>query len=91
MSIDSTTFSGETQQVFEAAMRLPEREREKLADRLYSTLDPSADEEDEKAFEALISRRVAEIEDGTAKLLNWEGLRRELQEKIDAASKAQTS
>lgn len=88
MSTDSMALSGAAQQVFKAAMQLPESEREKLADQLYSTLEPSADEEDGKEFEALIARRVAEI-DGTAKLVNWEDLQRELQEKIDAARKVQ--
>lgn len=87
MSTDSMALSGAAQQVFKAAMQLPESEREKLADQLYSTLEPSADEEDGKEFEALIARRVAEIDEGTAKLVNWEDLQRELQEKIDAARK----
>jgi hypothetical protein len=91
MSIDSTALSTEARQVFEAALRLPESEREKLADQLYSTLDTSADEEAEKEFEATIALRVAEIENGTAKLLNWEDLQREMQESIDAARKIQAS
>lgn len=90
MSIDSSIIlSGAAQQVFEAAMRLPEGERERLADRLYSTLGPSADEEGEEAFEALIARRAAEIESGTANLVDWEDLRGELQEQIDAARSIQ--
>lgn len=91
MSIDSTALSAEALQVLEAALRLPDSEREKLADRLYSSLEDLGDEEAEKQFEATIGRRVAEIENGTAKLLNWEDLQREMQESINAARKIQTS
>lgn len=77
-------LSGAAQQLFEAAMLLSESEREKLADQLYSSLEVSAEEEAETAFEARVARRIAEIEKGTAKLVNWEDLHRELRGSIDA-------
>ena len=80
MSIDSMALSTEAQQVFEAALRLPEGEREKLADKLYFSLEASADDEAEKEFEATIARRVAEIENGTAKLHTWDELQQLMQE-----------
>ena len=91
MSIDSTALGTEAQQLFDAAMRLPDRERAKLADRLFLSVEPGPVEEAEKAFEATVARRVAEIENGTAKLVDWSDLRRELQERIDAARRIQAS
>lgn len=91
MSTDSMALSGAAQQLFEAAMLLSESEREKLADQIYTSLEASAEEKAETAFEATVARRVAEIEKGTAKLVNWEDLQRELQGSIDAARKVQAS
>lgn len=86
MSVDASSLSTQAQHLFEAAMKLPDNEREKLADRLYSSIE---DDERDEAFEETVARRVAEIENGTAKLVDWEDLRRELQESIDAARKVQ--
>ena len=87
MSIDSSALSAEAQQVFEAALRLPDAEREKLADRLYSTVEAAADSEAEEAYEAMIARRVAEIENGTAKLYTWDELQQMMQEARNAPRK----
>lgn len=91
MSIDLTTLSSEAQQLFDAAMGLPDGERAKLADRLFLSIEPRAVEEAEKTFEATVARRIAEIEKGTARLVDWSDLRRELQERIDAARRIQAS
>jgi hypothetical protein len=80
MSIDSSALSAEAQQVFQAAMRLPNDQREKLADQLYLTIEYTADAEADKAWEATIARRVAEIENGTAKLLDWDELQQMMQD-----------
>lgn len=88
MSVDVNSLSTEAQHVFEAAMKLPDSEREKLADRLYLSIEGA---ESDTAFEEVIARRVAEIETGTAKLVEWEDLRRELRERIDAQRNVQNS
>lgn len=84
MSVDPTVLSTEAQQLFDAAMRLPERERAKLADKLALTVDPMADPEWQAAWGSEIARRIAEVENGTAKLRGWEDVRRRLWEGLDA-------
>ncbi len=66
-------------------MKLPEIERAKLADKLSLTLDPMSNAEWRAAWEPEIARRVAEVDNGNARLVDWEDLRRELMESISAA------
>lgn len=87
MFTNSTALSAEAQQVFQAAMRLPEDQREKLADQLYCTVESTADPEAEKAWEETIARRVAEIENGTAKLHTWEEVQQIMQDARNASRK----
>ncbi len=82
MATDASGLSGEAQQLFEAALRLPEPQRAKLADCLLCSVEPTADPEWEKAWGEEIARRIAEIDHGTAELVNWEDLRRELWETV---------
>ncbi|HVX15826.1 MAG TPA: addiction module protein [Pirellulales bacterium] len=74
MSVDSTALSSEAQQLFEAAMKLPERERAKLIDKLALSVDPMADPEWQAAWGPEIARRIAEVDNGTAKLHTWHEL-----------------
>ena len=83
MSIDSTALSTAAQQVFEAAMQLPDAERAKLADKLSSTIDPISNQEWQDEWAAEIDRRVRQADDGTAKLLDWHDVRQKLWEGID--------
>lgn len=85
MSVDSTALSTEAQQVFDAAMKLPDGERAKLADKLSLTLDPTADPEWQAAWGPEIARRIAEVENGTAKLSDWEDVRQRLWKGLDDA------
>lgn len=87
MSVDSMSLSAEAQQVFEAALRLPDTERAKLANKLCSTVDPLANSEWVEAWEPEIARRVAEIENGTAKLHTWDELQKMMQEARHAPRK----
>lgn len=91
MATDATGLSGEAQQLFEAALRLPGPQRAKLADRLMETVAPEVDPEWEKAWGEEIARRIAEIDNGTAQFVNWEDLRRELWESVHAARKVQNT
>ena len=87
MSIDSTPLSAAAQEVFEAAMNLPDEERVNLAERLYGSVD-AADPEWEKAWAAEIARRVADIESGKATLIPWEEARDRLWKGIDVPPSA---
>jgi putative addiction module component (TIGR02574 family) len=80
MSIDAGSLSAEAQHLFEAALRLPDGEREKLADRLYLSVESAADLEGDKVWEETIARRLAEIENGTAKLHTWDELQKLMQD-----------
>jgi len=85
MATDASGLSGEAQQLFEAALRLPESQRAKLADCLLDSVEPTDDPDWEKAWGDEIARRIAEIDNGTAELVSWEDLRQEMQAAIDAA------
>ncbi|HVA46121.1 MAG TPA: addiction module protein [Pirellulales bacterium] len=87
MSTDSMALSSDAQHVFEAAMRLPDAERAKLADKLSATLDPMADPVWQAAWGPEIARRVAEVEEGTAKLHTWDELQKIMQEARHAPRK----
>lgn len=80
MSVDTTALSSDAQHVFEAAMRLPDSERAKLTNKLSMTVDPLANAEWVEAWTPEIARRVAEVENGTAKLHNWDELQIIMQE-----------
>lgn len=84
MSVDVSLLSTEAQHLFEAAMRLPDKERVKLAEHIYLSVE---DAEDDKEFEETIARRVAEIERGTAKLHTWDELQQMMQGALHAARK----
>lgn len=86
MSIDSNLLGSEAQHLFDQAMKLSVTERAKLADKLSSTIDPPSDQEWQAAWSPEIARRVAEIENGDAKLSSWEDARRALWEGFDARS-----
>ncbi len=68
-------MSNQTRQVLEQALRLPQRERATLVAELLRTLDDEGDEgltqeEWEKAWAAEIDRRVREIREGKAELID---------------------
>jgi hypothetical protein len=75
-------MSDQTRQVLKQALRLPQRERATLVAELLRTLDDEGDEgltqeEWEKAWAAEINRRVREIREGNADLIDGdEALRR---------------
>jgi putative addiction module component (TIGR02574 family) len=68
-----------SQEVLEAALELPEKEREMLVDKLSASLHGGfASTEIEQAWAAEIERRSAEIEAGRAVLRNWDEVRDEI-------------
>ena len=64
------------------ALSLPESERAELAHNLVASLDGPADPDAEKAWDSEILRRLAEIDSGTAKLIDREELRRRMRARM---------
>jgi len=64
------------------ALRLPEAERAELAHSLVLSLDGPADEDAEPAWDAEIQRRLAEIDTGTAELVDREELRQRMRARV---------
>ncbi len=64
------------------ALSLPESERAELAHNLVASLDGRADSDAETAWDAEILRRLAEIDTGTADLIDREEFRRLMRARI---------
>jgi putative addiction module component (TIGR02574 family) len=64
------------------ALSLTDDERAELARDLIASLDAPADPDAANAWDAEIARRVAEIDSGTAKLIDRAELRRRIQQRI---------
>jgi len=64
------------------ALNLSESERADLAHSLVASLDGASDHGVEKAWDAEIRRRLAEIDSGTAQLIDREEFRRRMQERM---------
>jgi putative addiction module component (TIGR02574 family) len=78
--------------LLEAALRLSEEDRAELADRLFESLDPDADDGPNAAPGDLlhpawadeIRRRVEDMKEGRVKGIPWEEVRRRLLDDSDA-------
>ena len=64
------------------ALSLPESERAELAHNLVASLDGPADGNSEAAWDAEILRRLAEIDTGTATLIDREEFRRRMRARM---------
>jgi len=67
------------------ALRLPESERAELAHSLVVSLDGPVDADAASAWDAEILRRLAEIDSGTAELIDREELRRRMRARMSRA------
>ena len=67
------------------ALSLSESERAELAHNLVASLDGPADGDAESAWDAEILRRLAEIDSGTAELIDREELRRRMRARMSRA------
>jgi putative addiction module component (TIGR02574 family) len=65
------------------ALNLPETERAELAQDLMASLDGPADPDVEKAWDAEILRRLAEIDAGTARLIDREEFSKRLRGRLN--------
>jgi putative addiction module component (TIGR02574 family) len=73
-------MNARAEQLLQEAIGLPESDRASLADALYASLEESSDspEQVNAAWDAEIRRRVAEIEEGTAKTVSTDQLKENL-------------
>lgn len=74
--------SSTLQRVRSQALSLPDEERAELARDLIESLDAPADSDAAEDWDKEISRRLAEIDSGTAKLVDRAELRRRMEERI---------
>jgi putative addiction module component (TIGR02574 family) len=65
-------------------LRLPERERAELAHELMKSLDAPVDPDAADAWDREILRRLAEIDAGTAKLVDRDELLRRMRARMSA-------
>ncbi len=70
------------EQIRSEALNLSESERADLAHSLVTSLDGPADPDAGQAWDAEIQRRLAEIDTGTAQLIDREEFRRRMRERI---------
>ncbi len=68
-------MSDESQQIFDAALGLPEAERALLASRLLESLEPELEELTEDELAAELDRRRAEIDQGIVTPIPWSQVR----------------
>ncbi len=66
----------EVSKLLEQALALSVEEQEALADSLISNLGGKVDEGVQAAWNAEISKRIAELDSGKAKTIAWEEVRR---------------
>lgn len=64
------------------ALMLPEADRAELAHALVTSLDAPADVDATDAWDKEIQRRLAEIDAGTAKLIDRDEFRRRMRERL---------
>jgi putative addiction module component (TIGR02574 family) len=68
-------MSDQSQQVFDAALGLPETERALLAERLLESLEPELEKLTEDELAAELDRRRTEIEQGIVTPIPWSQVR----------------
>ena len=79
-------MSGSTlDKVRSEALRLSEAERAELAHSLVQSLDGPADPDARSAWDADIVRRLAEVDAGTAELIDREEMRRRMRASMSRA------
>jgi putative addiction module component (TIGR02574 family) len=83
---EEAVMAGSTlEKVRSEALRLSEAERAELAHNLVESLDGPADKDSEAAWDAEILRRLAEIDAGTAKLIDREEMRQRMRARMNRA------
>ncbi len=73
-------MSTDAENLYQAALKLPEDERYYLASRLLESVEGQRDPDYEEAWSEEIRRRVEEIDNGTAEMIPWEEVKRMMNE-----------
>jgi putative addiction module component (TIGR02574 family) len=68
-------MTSQVQAILDAALALPEDEREELVDRILESLPPEHEGFTDGEFLAELDRRSAEIEQGTVRPIPWSEVR----------------
>jgi len=66
----------QTQAILQAALALPEAERELLVECLLESLDPPGEVMTDEEFAAELDRRVAELDADPSKAIPWSEVRK---------------
>ena len=70
--------------IIDQALQQPEKERARIAERLISSLDHTADANAELAWQEEVGRRLKEIDSGAVECTPWEDVRARLYENARA-------
>jgi putative addiction module component (TIGR02574 family) len=70
--------------ILNAALRLPEGDRVKVAEELLATLDGKAQKDVDAAWAEEIERRTKEIEQGSVKPVSWSKLKKSAMQRARA-------
>ena len=73
-------MSNSTQELLEAALRLPEDERADLAAHILESFAPVPNDDESVAMAAELERRIAQMESGDVQPIPWEEVRKRLRE-----------
>lgn len=77
MSLETWDMSAEGKYLLDAALRLPQRDREILADRLHASVDaPELDSGWQQAWADELDRRDAELDRGVVQPLELDDIKR---------------
>jgi putative addiction module component (TIGR02574 family) len=71
-------MTGEAKKVLDDALRLPDAERAELVGLLIESLDDESDANVQEAWSEEIAKRLAEIDNGSAKTIPWSEVRRRM-------------
>jgi putative addiction module component (TIGR02574 family) len=64
--------------LLDSALRLPKKERARLASDLLASLDGAPDAGVEAAWDSEVERRLREVDEGKVPLLDWEDVKIEV-------------
>ncbi|MGE3167168.1 MAG: addiction module protein [Planctomycetota bacterium] len=68
----------DTDRLLQEALKLPEAQRAALAGTLIESLDTDVDPDAEAAWAVEIARRVAELDEGTVRVVPWTEARKRI-------------
>lgn len=71
-------MTNEAKKVLDDALRLPDAERAELVGLLIESLDDESDTDVQEAWSEEIAKRLAEIDNGSAKPIPWSEVRRRM-------------